>query len=292
MNQQNIDALVRESLAIEVTEAKEAGALGYMARALTQATMPHKATEGNEFERRNGAFTLTMFAPSKVGLPYGAIPRLLIAWLTTEAVRTKSAHLQLGTTLSGFMAELGMLPHGGRWGNITRLKTQTNRLFQCMVSCDYALPEGQGGEFHNEGYRIAKASHLWWHPTNPDQAPLWNSSVTLSGDFYDEVVNNPVPIDMRALKALKGSAMALDIYCWLTYRNSYLKSKTSIPWQSLQMQFGAGYPMNTAQGKRSFKYKFCEQLKKIRVIYPDALIEVETDYLVLKPSPTHVGKIL
>jgi hypothetical protein len=39
-----------------------------MARAMVQATLPHRKVEGNEFERRNGAFTLTLQAPSKIGL--------------------------------------------------------------------------------------------------------------------------------------------------------------------------------------------------------------------------------
>lgn len=42
MKQKNLDKLITEALAIEAEVAKEAGALGYMARALVQATMPHK----------------------------------------------------------------------------------------------------------------------------------------------------------------------------------------------------------------------------------------------------------
>ena len=49
----------------------EAGALGFMARAMVQATMPHRKVDGNEFERRNDAFTLSLMAPAKIGLPYG-----------------------------------------------------------------------------------------------------------------------------------------------------------------------------------------------------------------------------
>lgn len=41
--------IVEAHLAIETQEAAEAGALGYMARALTLATMPHSRYEGNEF---------------------------------------------------------------------------------------------------------------------------------------------------------------------------------------------------------------------------------------------------
>jgi hypothetical protein len=37
-----IERLIDESLAIEIEDAREAGALSFMARALVQATMPHK----------------------------------------------------------------------------------------------------------------------------------------------------------------------------------------------------------------------------------------------------------
>ena len=78
MNNENLNKLITESLAIEAEAAKKAGKLGFMARALVQATLPHSKIDGNEFERTNGAFTLSMLAPSNVGLPYGNIPRLLI----------------------------------------------------------------------------------------------------------------------------------------------------------------------------------------------------------------------
>ena len=34
-------------------------------------------------------------------LPYGNLPRLLLAWVSTEAVRTQSRVLVLGKSLSG-----------------------------------------------------------------------------------------------------------------------------------------------------------------------------------------------
>ncbi|MGH8305788.1 MAG: replication protein RepA, partial [Steroidobacteraceae bacterium] len=55
------------------------------------------------------------------------------------------------------------------------------------------------------------------------------------------VRTSPVPIDMRAMKALKRSPLALDIYFWLTYRLSYLRHARVIPWAALQLQFGSSY---------------------------------------------------
>ena len=245
MTAKNVTDLIRESLAIEAEEAKEAGALAFMARALVQATMPHSKPTVQEFTRTNGAFTMSMLAPAAIGLPYGTIPRLLMAWLTTEAVRTKSPMLELGSTLSGFMEEVGIgKATGGRWGSITRLRDHTNRLFSTSIACSYTCLEKDSGYELDSKLNISliHRANLWWGPRQPDQGLLWKSNVTLSSEFFKEITNNPIPIDMRALKALKKSPLALDIYCWLTYRMSYLRKESHIPWQVLQMQFGSSYP--------------------------------------------------
>lgn len=283
MNTRNISKLVGETLSMEAEEAREAGALGYMARVMVQATMPHRKVQGDIFERRNGALSLAMVAHPRVGLPYGTYPRLLLAWLTTEAVRTRSHIIIMGPTLSGFMSQLGLVPTGGRWGTIAPLRDRMKRLFSCTVSCTY----GDATQDSSAGFRIARDYQLWWDPKGPEQAALWNSTVTLSRDFFEEIVDRPVPLDMRAFQALKRSPMALDIYCWLTYRLSYLRKKTEIPWAALQMQFGAGYP-ETPQGQRNFKKNFVKHLRSVLVIYPEAKVTEMSYGLILKPSKTHI----
>ncbi len=49
----------------------------------------------------------------KRGLPYGTYPRLLLAWLNTEAVRTKERTIILGHSLSEFMRQLDLIPEPG-----------------------------------------------------------------------------------------------------------------------------------------------------------------------------------
>lgn len=281
MNHKHINEIITEALAIEAQEAKEAGALGYMARALVQATLPHKEADGNEFVRKNGAFTLSIMAPADVGLPFGNIPRLVLAWLTTEAVKTKEREILLGRSLTEFMRELEMVPTGGRWGTITRLRGQMERLFSSFISCSYTNSDVSKAR---KNLMIVDKYSLWWEPKTPDQISLWESTVTLSQQFFDEVTQNPVPIDLRALKALKRSPLALDVYCWLTYRMFSVKRATApIPWEGLQMQFGSDYAHT-----RNFKVAFLEQLKKVSVIYPEAKFEVTDKGLILKPSPTHI----
>ena len=138
MNQKHINDLIRAALAMEVEDAQHADTLGFVARVLAQTTLPHSEPAGNHFTRRNGILELTITALSpEVSLPYGSIPRLLLTWLTTEAVRTRSPVLELGPTLSAFMAELDLARQGGERGDITRLRDQTVRLFSSAVSCRY-----------------------------------------------------------------------------------------------------------------------------------------------------------
>ncbi len=276
-----VEKLINEMLAIEAESALQAGALGFMARAMVQATLPHRKVAGNEFERRNGAFTLSLMAPARIGLPYGTVPRLLLAWLTTEAVKTKSRELELGDSLSGFMRELDLIPTGGRWGSITRLKDQTARLFASTVSATYRDTDKQA----EMGYRLADQSLLWWDAKKPDQAALWRSSVTLTERFFREIIEHPIPVDMRAIKALKRSPLALDIYCWLTYRASYAKKPTTIPWAGLAMQFGSDY-----ERLRDFKGAFLTELRKVSIVYAGAQFDTNETGLVVKPSPPHIAR--
>lgn len=275
--------LVADALAMEKEAAADAGTLGYMARALVQATIPHSKTEGTTFIRTNGDYRLSII--STEGLPYGSIPRLLLAWLATEAVRTKSREIVLGGSLSEFMGHLDMVPTGGTTGSITRLKSQTSRLFSSMIQCSYTTAERHAVK----SILVADEADLWWSPSSPHQQSIVDSTVKLSQSFYDEIINNPVPIDIRALKALKKSPMALDVYCWSTYRVSYLKDRAFIPWEGLQNQFGSSYA-TTLRGKRNFKSSFIEALKKVSLVYPGLNADPQQDGLTLFPSRTHIPR--
>jgi hypothetical protein len=227
--------------------------------------MPHSESKETYFQRENGRYTLSMVADPKIGLPYGTIPRLLFAWITTEAVRTKKRKLKLGRSLSEFMRRLDIEPTGGRKGTITALREQVKRLFATTISCTYS------DDVHDAGVRMSLVDEydLWWSPKEINQLGLSESTIILSEKFFNEITKSPVIFYMEALKALRKSPMALDIYMWLTYKNSYSTNPVVISWESLQMQFGAGYP-ETAQGKADFKRKFREALKKVCVVYQDA----------------------
>ena len=274
--------LASEVFAEEFEAARRTGNLGYMARIMAQVTLPHSKTAGNEYVRRNGLLTLSVLAPSHVGLPYGGLPRLLLSWLTTEAVRTRERTLVLGPTLSRFMNELGLASTGGRWGTIPRLQNQLRRLFASRIYCTY---EGAGSSM-GAGIDVASRYQLWWDPKDPNQATLWQSTVTLGQDFFEEIIQHPVPIDTETLKALRRSPLAIDLYVWLTHRYSYLDKQVIIPWAALHGQFGADYHL-----VRQFKSKVIPALAKVQSVYPEARFDVGSTGLRLVPSPTHVGRL-
>jgi hypothetical protein len=269
----------------ELRDAVAAGALGFYARLFVQAGMPHTDPHTSQHVRSNGALTLTMMSPAIVGLPYGSIPRLLLSWVTTEAVRTKERRLLLGNTLRSFMDQLGLSSTGGRRGDITRLRNQMRRLFASSINCTYEGPAG----WAMANVNVADQAELWWDPKHPDQADLWDSTVVLGERFFEEVIKRPVPIDTRALRALTRSPLAIDLYVWLTHRMSYLQAPTTIPWELLALQTGAHY-----REVRQFRRRALKALPKVAAVYPAARVKPAVDHhgrplgLKLEPSPTHV----
>ena len=126
----------------QLVSASEADAdLGFMARTMALCSLP-RTNPGNrlQYKRVNGPFKLVLVAGADNKLPYGNLPRLLMAWLCTEAVRTQSRVIVLGDSLSKFMRELGIYNSGGK--PQTRLRNQMRRLFGCTVSMVYEINTG------------------------------------------------------------------------------------------------------------------------------------------------------
>jgi len=287
-----IQEVIEAHLAIEEEDAKQSGNLGFMARAMVQATMPYKDPKTHLFIRRNGNFELSIL--SRYGVPFGIYPRLLLSWVTTEAVKRQSPTVQLGETLREFMADVMGVRSlgGGPRGTATRVTEQMKRLFGSLITGDYK-GTGSKRDFHLKNVLIADDLRLddenrLWTPQSEDEAGKWKSYVTLSKNFFEECTNNPVPIDLRAYRALRASPLAMDLYTWLTYRMSRKPSNKPIPWESLMMQFGSAYTTN--QAHRDFKKAFIPALKKVLFIYHSAKVDVTEAGLMLLPSPTHVAR--
>ena len=98
-----------------VSASETDASLGFMARTMALCSLP-RSNPGNrkEYKRVNGPFTLYMVAGGGNKLPFGNLPRLILAWVSTEAVRTQSRELVLGRSLSEFMRTLDIYSNSGR----------------------------------------------------------------------------------------------------------------------------------------------------------------------------------
>lgn len=143
---------------------------------------------------------------------------------------------------------------------------------------------------------ITDQSNVFWHPNKASQRSLWESTLDLSENFCKEVIEAPVPIDMRVYHSLSKSPMAMDIYTWLTYRMFVLRRSgrpfVLIPWIGLKMQFGAGYG-DDQQGLYDFKTNFKKRLREVLNFYPEARDALEDDKksgcLKLIPCALHIA---
>jgi hypothetical protein len=113
--------------------------------------------------------------------------------------------------------------------------------------------------------------------------PTWRSHIVLGQDFFEEITRSAVPVDLRALRLLQRSPLALDLYVWLTYRMSYLRRPTLVPWEGLQAQLGADYAR-----LRDFRRKALAHLTNVICVYPALRVRQTDSGLYLYPSRPHV----
>ena len=258
---------------------------GFMARTMALCSLP-RTNPGNrhQYKRVNGPFTLYMVAGGGNKLPFGNLPRLILAWISTEAVRTQSRELVLGKSLSDFMRTLDIYSSSGR--KHTRLRNQMKRLFGCTVTMIY---EDENVDATVNAV-IADSTVFWWN--KPDQPSLWESKIELGEKFYNEIINHPVPIDMNTLTALKRSTLGLDLYLWLVYRTFTLRAPLRLPWRLLYGQFGA-HPDKASDNQtvQHFRYKVLRELKKIKMAWSGLNYSTARGVLILHPSTPAIAPV-
>ena len=258
--------------------------LGFMARLLALCSLPRTNPKNrHEFKRVNGPYTLYMVAGGGNKLPYGTLPRLLLAWVCTEAVRTQSPELILGDSLSEFMRKVGIYSTSG--DKHTRLRNQMRRLFGCTVSLLYEDARGEA----TLNAPIARLTEFWWSERQPDARSLWESKIELGEDFFNEIIRCPIPIDLNTLRAMKRSPLGLDLYLWLTYRTFGLKRPLRLTWRQLYRQFGADPVTASKVAQQAFRRDCLRELKKIKNAWPDLHYQAVKGALLLSPSPPRIA---
>ena len=292
----SIEKIVDAAAAIMADPVTAEQDKAFLTRQLVQVTLPH-SSPGNVpiWQRRNGDLSLSIRPGwdhennKPMGLPFGSIPRLLLFWITTEALRTESRKIMLGDSMAGFMRDIGLDPYtgGGKRGDGARLRNQMERLFRATISFEISRSDGEGSGKRWLDMQIAPEGELWWDFKSPDQATLFGSWIELGEKFYDAIISAPVPLDKRALAALKRSPMALDLYAWSTYKSFVLthgkKRQQFIPWRAFMVQLGADY-----SDVKNFKRKAKATFRKVQAVYPALDLEDVDGGFIIRAAPPSV----
>ena len=219
-----------------------------------------------------------------LGLPYGTKARLIMAYLNTQAVRTQSPIIDVEGSITSFIESIGLSRKGK---NVLEVKNQLARIAASIITLSYTAEEERT---LNVRFSLVKKYDLWF-PKDEKQRVLWTSRIQLTDDYFTELCKHAVPLDERALAALKNNAMALDIYAWLAQRLHRIGSKDQfVSWKALKDQFGYNY-----KTMKKFKEVFRKTLGIVHTQYMEARITEEKNkgfWLKNSPSPIEKKTIL
>ena len=291
------DKLAAARFLLEEESVSAADAIAFMHTVLSQIGMPRSPQKERVWTRTNGGASLTVLAggiTTREGtrveqpLPQGPYARLMLADISTYAIRYKTPVVPMERSVSAYMRErLHLFTGGGKRGAYTSFKREA----LALAAAHMELAVHYNGE-----YRQVKvppiSSFKAWTVDQGEQLALWPCELVLSYEFFESLRKHAVPIDMRAYRALGHSALAQDIYTWLAHRLPRLKAPYDLPWSVLSGQFG-GY----VDVKR-FRKEFIKRLAEVRAVYPDAKFEVVCGrrgdaggLLRLKPSSGPIPRI-
>ena len=257
-----------------------------------QTSLPYRVTEHQRsWHRKAGNLELHIHAgvaPEggemvKVPLPCGPKARLLLIHIMTEAVVTGSRRISLQNNLTRFAKSIGMDTNGR---SLRQLRDQLQRLAAC--SLHFVKRTGRRTKVVQgklmDSYEVFHIER---------RARRWCSELLLSEAFYNSLVHHAVPLDPRALGALKHSASCLDTYLWLAQRLYHIETPTTIPWATLHAQLGGG-SVRWATWKQGWlgKGKSAGTLPQVLEVYPQAKHSVvATDKgLLLRHAPPPVAR--
>jgi len=191
-------------------------------------------------------------------IPWGPKARLIMAHLSTEALRNKSPVIETAASFTGFLRDLGFERRGGERGNIKPFKEQ----LQSLAACRMEISVWNGKQAATVDVKPFNKVQLWFSE-NPEQQSLWPTTIQFSKDFYEQLQNHALPIDVRALRALSNSARRLDLLFWVTYRITRLQTKLVLDWNPLKGQFGEGYTRD-----RDFRAALVDDVDALKELFP------------------------
>ena len=266
--------------------------VGYQHPVMMQAFLLQKRPEAGqrEYVVRHGKAALQVSAgklanPEKWGefkecvLPFGSRARLILPYINGFAVRGRTREVDLGASLRKFLTNLGMTVDGRRGREVTEQ-------VEAIAAAEILL-----GVWHEERVmtkrgRVADAVSFWLEK-DEDQKTLWQPTMWLSQEYYEVLIERPVPVDLGHLMKLTRSPRRMDLYSWLTYRTWAIGEgrEVRIKLSDLQPVFAPDIESESA-----FKFRLGKDLAAIAAVYGEFRVAVEGDILLLRRSPSPVDR--
>lgn len=259
--------------------------IGYIYSGWAQASLPHKRLADDalwEFSTgqlslvvQPGVRRLSSGALAHVGVPYGSRARLILIYLQSEALRTGSRHVELGRSLRVWLGKLG-IPIGGK--SMLEVKDQADRISRCRMSFEIT-----------HGKRTGLVNQLILDEAmfeGEDGTSRLIETAILSESFFSQLKRHPMPVAEAAVRQLANNSLALDVYCWLSYRLQGLTETKPISWPALHFQFGKDVGL-----LKHFKAYFKRTLELTLAVYPEAKVVMTERGIDLHPSPPPVDRV-
>lgn len=276
--------------AVEIAQQPTPDEIEFLHATFAQVGMPRSRTTARTFERKCGLASIRIDAGDlwdgkdwqPQPLPYGTKPRLINIYATTYAIRHKTRLIPLGDSKRDAIRLLGFRStSGGRNGGMTGFDQQM-RAFAAM---HLKLGIATASTTRTIDTKPVRDFQAWVVPDGAQRA-LWPGAIELSDDYFQSIREFAFPMDPRALAALDRSALALDLYAYLSHRLCRLRSPTPLYWPSLREQFGA-----QDRDHKTFKRELLAALQRVCLVYPDANVEQINGGILMKPSRPPVAKV-
>lgn len=215
-----------------------------------------------------------------LGVPYGALPRLILIHIMSQAVRTQSREVHLGETLTDWMRQMGYrtISYGPR-GSATLIRQQLDRL----LACEWIIRwDGQAADGASEfGIKEIKLSDEYTGFNR--KTGKFGREIRLTEAFFSHLREHAVPLDENAIRQLRDSPTALDLYTWLAYRLPRIGTRraATLSWQQLASHFG-----NEGHNIRKFRQTVRDAWdRQVSAVYPDARADFGGGLIRLEHSP-------
>lgn len=257
---------------------EESNELGFMSRLLVMVNLPYRepGKDKKVWIRKNGKVSIVIASAYdkegiSLGIPYGTYPRLILAYLVTQAVKTQSPVIYLGKSFSHFLQLLNIKRGGKQY-------KQLNKQLERTLSASFSWMYETNHQRSRANIHVSSQSQLWWDEKVPEEQFLLESYIRLNTDFFNEITNNAVPLDLRVLSTLKNSPLGLDLYMFIVWRVYKIEKPVVISWEGLQQQLGGQY-----SDIKEFARDCRTHIKRIKALRPDLNINCVKGRLCLNP---------